>query len=81
MLRSVVAGALVGAGLAACMTAAERRAVTVADCVAQLALDLPNVELHEHPAEVTSDDLRLAVFIVDGVRACRRGLEPDGGAP
>lgn len=94
--RAVVAGALVGLGLGVCLQAAgclsdaEKRALTVADCVAQLALGLPERQLPRHPHEVTSDDLALAALVVDGVWLCRNAggavftaVDPyvDGGAP
>lgn len=85
--RALVAGAVMGAGVGACwhatgcLTAAERQALSVADCVAQMALALPQRDLPQRPGEVTSDDLVLAVQVVDGVRTCRRSAAaaPDGG--
>lgn len=88
--RALQAGALACAGLAlvgsvagllGCLTPAERRALSVADCVAQRALALPDRELPANPWEVTSEDLALAIQVVDGVRACRRAAAdpPDGG--
>ena len=74
-----------GAGLATvagCLTPAERRALSVADCVAQKALGLPDRQLPANPWEVSSEDLALAILVVDGVRACRRAAAepaPDGG--
>jgi hypothetical protein len=95
--RAVLAGALVGLGLGVCvqalgcLSAEERRAVSVADCVAQLALGLPDRRLPRSPSEVTSDDLALAALVVDGVWLCRNAggavftavdpfVEADGGA-
>lgn len=49
----MLAGALIGAGAAVvslspgCLSAEERRAISLADCVAQLALDLPEGYLLE----------------------------------
>ncbi len=82
-LEAIVAGLLVGASVASvsltgCLSPAERRALTVADCVAQKALELPDRELPANPWEVTGDDLALAIEVFDGVRACRR-MAPDGG--
>ena len=86
-LRAVLAGLIVGASLGlvslvpGCLTPAERKALSVADCVARKALDLPDRELPANPWEVTGDDLALAIEVFDGVRACRRaaGPAPDGG--
>lgn len=84
-VQAVLAGLVVGTGLGVCsvgcMTDAERRAVTVADCVAQMALGLPQRALPKNPADITEEDLLLAVQVVDGVRACRRAASaaPDGG--
>lgn len=86
-VRALVTGAVVGAGVGACwfgvacMTDAERRAVSVADCVAQMALGLPQRPLPQRLVEVTEEDLLLVVQVVDGVRACRRAATPapDGG--
>lgn len=94
--RAVLAGALVGLGFGVCLQAvgclsdAEKRALTVADCVAQLALRLPDRRLPRSPQEVTSDDLELAALVVDGVWLCRNAggavftaADPfvDGGTP
>lgn len=64
-----------------CLTDAERRTLSVADCVAHMALALPQRDLPQRPGELTEDDLVLAVQVVDGVRACRRHAPPvpDGG--
>lgn len=89
--RALVTGALLGAllaaagsviGVAACVSPAERRALTVADCVARLALALPDRDFPRSPGDLTGDDLVLAVAVLDGVRACRRGgalFTVDGG--
>ena len=77
--RALVAGLL---GLAGCLTPAERRAVSVADCVAQMALGLPQQPLPERVGTITDDELVLAVLVLDGVRACRAAHPPvtaDGG--
>jgi|ERR1044071_6995800 hypothetical protein len=79
-LRALVAGMLLGGGLGAvifgCLTPQERRAVTVADCVAQMALGLPDVPLPEDPGELTREGFWLAQRVVGGVRTCRHA-EPE----
>lgn len=79
--RPVVAGLLIGTGLGicsvGCLTPAERRAVSVADCVAQFALGLPETQLPDDPVQITEDGLALAVQVVHGVAACRKAHPPD----
>lgn len=87
-IRAVMAGLLLGASVGSvavaggCISAEERRALSVADCVARLALSLPQRDLPRHPNEVTGEDLLLAIQVVDGVRMCRHGsalFTADGG--
>lgn len=85
--RALLAGALVGLclgvlSLSGCASEADRRALSVADCVARMSLALPPDELPDSPAEVSAEDLLLALQVMDGVRSCRRQPEaptPDGG--
>jgi hypothetical protein len=85
-IRAVVAGLIIGTGVGVCsfgcLTPAERRAVSVADCVAQMALALPQQELPDDPVGITEDGLGLAVQVVHGVAACRKANAPppDGGS-
>lgn len=85
-VRAIVAGLLVGMGLGicsvGCLSPAERRAVSVADCVAQFALGLPPTELPDEPVQLTEDGLALAVDVLHGVNACRKANPPvpDGGS-
>lgn len=87
-LRGVLFGAIAGllAGvlfavisLPGCASDQEsRRALSVADCVARLAIELPLRELPRHPAEITEDDLILVARVMEGVQSCKRALV-DGG--
>lgn len=83
--RAMVAGLLLGTGLGVCsvgcLTPAERRAVSVADCVAQFALGLPEQELSDDLTALTEDGLWVAVQVVHGVNACRKAhpAVADGG--
>lgn len=84
----MAAGLLVGTGLGVCsvgcLSPEEKRAVSVADCVAQMALSLPDRDLPDDLTALTEDGLYTAVQVVRGVNACRRAHpkpSPDGGAP
>lgn len=84
-VRAVVAGLILGTGLGVCsvgcLTPAERRAVSVADCVAQFALGLPDEQLPEDPVQLTEGGLALAADVLHGVSECRKANPPvpDGG--
>lgn len=83
--RAVVAGLILGTGLGVCsvgcLTPAERRAVSVADCVAQMALGLPDRDLPDDLTKLTEDGLWVAVQVVHGVNECRKAhpVQLDGG--
>lgn len=85
-VRAVLAGLVVGAGLGVCsvgcLNAKERRAVSVADCVAQKALGLPEADLPTDPVELTEDGLALASQVMRDVKECRAANPPpsDGGS-
>ena len=82
-MQAILAGLVVGGclGAVSCLSAGEKRAVSVADCVAQLALTLPDRAIPREPLQLTQEDLLLAAAILDGVQTCRRAhpMAPDGG--
>lgn len=62
----------------ACASAEQRRAVTVAQCMARVASDIPPSALvPRDPADYTLDELILAAAVVDGLRACRAPAAPE----